>query len=92
MTPAPVEQSLPAALLFFFLTFAWERNRVHSRAKTNSDNHLIRVMYDQLSSGDKSSDDLECLAGLVVVIPELPVTLLVESRRSHQPTRVDVVF
>lgn len=24
MTPAPVEQSLPGALLFFFLTFAWE--------------------------------------------------------------------
>lgn len=41
MTPAPVEQSLPGALLFFFLTFAWEQNCVHSRAKTNSDNHLI---------------------------------------------------
>lgn len=61
MTPAPVEQSLPGALLFFFLTFAWEQGCMHSQAKTNSDNYLICMMYDLLSLDDKLSDDLECL-------------------------------
>lgn len=46
---------------------------MHSRAKTNSDNHLICVMYDRLSLEDKLSDDLECAADAEVAAAVLPV-------------------
>lgn len=40
---------------------------------------IICVMYDVLSSEDKSSDDLECLANTAVAVLVLPVRLFVGS-------------
>ena len=77
MTPAPVEQSLPGALLFSFLTFAWEQTVCIPEPKPTQ--IIICVMYDLLSLEGKSSDDLECLANTVVAILVLPVKPLVGS-------------
>lgn len=54
---------------------------MHSRAKTNSDNHLIYVIYDWLSSEDESADDFgrDAFDSASVAIHELPVKLLVGS-------------
>lgn len=68
MTPAPVEQSLSGVVLFFFLTFAWERTVCIPRAKTNPDSHLICVMHDLRSVDDKLSGNVECLASMAAVI------------------------
>lgn len=48
--------------------FCVGENCLHSRAKTNPDNHLICMMYDLLSLDDKLSDDLECLANTAAAI------------------------
>lgn len=63
----------PWCTIVFLSHFCVGANCVHSRAKTNSDNHLNRMMYDR-SLEDKSSDDLECPANTVVVIPVLSVS------------------
>lgn len=82
MTPAPIVQSLPGALLcvcvraclFVLLRFAWEQASCIPEPKTTST--IIYVMYDAPSSEDKSSDELECFASMVTAVLVLPAKLL----------------
>lgn len=79
MTPAPIEQLLPRALLFFFLTFAWEQTACIPEPKLTQ--IIISSAWCMIFSLWKTShqSDLECLAQTAVAVVVLPVKLLVGS-------------
>lgn len=78
MTPAPVVQSLPGALLCVCVCvgfcFAWEQAFCVPEPKTTPT--IICVMYDAPSSENKSSDELECFGNMTTAGLVLPETLL----------------
>lgn len=73
MTPAPVVQSLPGALLCVCARFSLVRgSELRAFPSQKQLQRSSFVMYDAPSLEDKSADELECFANMVTAVLALP--------------------